>query len=56
MYLLCFSCSEAFLPCIFIQDLKSVQVRHGAGSEEEADFLASEAAAEAANGKGEAAP
>ena len=57
MYLLCFSCSEAFLPCIFIQDLKSVQVRQGAGSEEvEADMLASEAAAEAANGKGEAAP
>ena len=56
MYLLCSSCSEAFLPCIFIHDLKSVQVRHGAGSEEEeADLLASEAAAEAAKGNGEAA-
>ena len=54
MYLLCPSCSEAFLPCIFIQDLKSVQVRHGAGSEVAADLLASEAAAEAAKGKGEA--
>ena len=43
------------MPCIFIQDLKSVQVRQGAGSEEvEADMLASEAAAEAANGNGEA--
>ena len=54
MYLLCSSCSEAFLPCIFIQDLKSVQVRHGAGSavEDEAEFLPSEAA-EVANGKGD---
>ena len=43
------------MPCIFIHDLKSVQVRHGAGSaEEEADLLASEAVAEAANGNGEA--